>query len=65
MIDKHTNYIIITCAASKKIYKNNSCLNNYPIIPHSQFRLASTLQYFGTIICDRLHGIMRLYIDKH
>ena len=27
-------------------------------------RLAPTWQYFGTITCDRLHGIMKLYIDK-
>ena len=24
----------------------------------------STWQYFGTITCNRLHGIMKLYIDK-
>ena len=23
-----------------------------------------TWQYFGTITCDGLHGIMKLYIDK-
>ena len=27
-------------------------------------RLAPTWQYFGTITCDGLHGIMKLYIDK-
>ena len=32
---------------------------------HTEFtRLAPTWQYFGTIICDRLHGIMKLYIDQ-
>ena len=27
-------------------------------------RLAPMWQYFGTITCDGLHGIMKLYIDK-
>ena len=27
-------------------------------------RLAPTWQYFGTITCDGLLGIMKLYIDK-
>ena len=27
-------------------------------------RLVPTLQYFGTLICDRLHGIMKLYNNK-
>ena len=27
-------------------------------------RLAPGWQYFGTITCDGLHGIMKLYIDK-
>ena len=27
-------------------------------------RLALTWQYFGTITCDGLHRIMKLYIDK-
>ena len=27
-------------------------------------RLTPTWQYFGAITCDRLHGIMKLYIDK-
>ena len=30
----------------------------------TQVRLAPTWQYFGTITCDGLHGIMKLYIDK-
>ena len=33
--------------------------------PNPKPRLAPTWQYFGTITCDGLHGIMKLYIDKH
>ena len=29
-----------------------------------KLRLTPTWQYFGTITCDGLHGIMKLYVDK-
>ena len=39
-------------------------LNKQFLIVYIKYRLVPTLQYFGTIVCDRLPGILRLYIDK-
>ena len=44
-----------------KIFNSSAFVSRESII---KSRLELTLQYFGIILCDRLHGIMRLYIDK-
>ena len=49
----------LTWAPLSKKSENARLILFYKII-----RLAPTWQYFGTIIYDRLHGIMRLYINK-
>ena len=42
------------------------CVLCHPITDHCLYtpRLVPTWQNFGTITCDGLHGIMKLYIDK-
>ena len=47
-------YLMISCTKKKSNLK----------IHEDHCRLAPTWQYFGTITFDRLHGIMKLHIDK-
>ena len=51
--------LICTLFGSRPSLKIFDCLNYKTI-----HRPAPTWQYFGTITCDGLNGIMKLYIDK-
>ena len=58
---KFTEHVDILCECDSQsehsVYAKLT--EKYPIS-----RLAPMWQYFGTIACDGLHGIMKLYIDK-